>query len=183
MTVIPKDLTLEQETQEFYKALGESISKWQRVEENLATIFAAAINNDGQFSSSANAAFHSVLNFKTKLDMTHAALNTIAFMSAFERLPGEPSPMFVAWGPLRNRASRRADARNEMAHFAMHVDDAKKPGYRCYLAPNFFNVNAIIRYAGKPPTRNTCALIARGNSFDKLGVQLLAFYLTWFARG
>jgi hypothetical protein len=181
MTIIPKDLTLEQEIQAFYSALGEAITKWQRVEEGLSILFATAIGSEGEYNSVASAAFHSILSFKAKLDMTHAALTAINFMSAFGRPPGQESPMLMAWGPLRNRASRRADSRNEMAHFAMHVDPDGKPGYRCYLAPNVINVNALIRHGGRPPRRNTCILMARGNSFEKLAMQLQAFYLNWFA--
>lgn len=179
--LIPPPATPEDEIRGFYAALGKAITQWQSVEEGLTVIFSAAIGGEAA-GAAANAAFQAALNFNTKLAMVDSALATIAFLSAFHRMPGEASPMYADWTPLKNRASRRADRRNEMAHFAMHLDETRKPGYRCYLAPNVINVNAMIRYAGKPPKRYTCNVIAQGNSFDKLAFDLQMFYISWLSE-
>jgi hypothetical protein len=111
--------------------------------------------------------------------MIDAAMAAAALLAPLERGPLADNTMFAEWKTLRNRISKRADRRNEMAHFAMHMDASKKPGHRFYLAPNMINVNALIRHAGKPPTRNICMLIAQGNSFQKLGKDLQNFYSKW----
>jgi hypothetical protein len=84
---------------------------------------------------------------------------------------------------LRNRAGKRADRRNDMAHFAMHMDQTKGPGYRCYLAPNIISMNAFMKRLGRPLARNICMIIAQGNSFQKLGDDIRAFYSKWASQG
>jgi hypothetical protein len=118
MTMPPKNLTLEDEEQAFYAALGKAITQWQAVEESLAWIFMAVVTEGIHRSSVANAAFHAIISFQPKLDMIDSAMTTVALLSPFERGPDADKSMFT----LRNRAGKRADRRNDMAHFAMHMD-------------------------------------------------------------
>ena len=180
MTRPPADLALDEEEKLFYGALGKAITQWQRVEEGLALIFSMAVSNNREMGVSANAAFHAVLNFNSKLAMTASALEMIAFHSVFDRQPGTENPMLAEWSPLNNRARRRADRRNDLAHFAMHLDDTRNPGYRWYLSPNIIDMRALIRHGGKPPERHACMIMAQGNSFEKLGTDLILFCLKWF---
>jgi hypothetical protein len=175
-------MMLDEEIKAFYEALGKAITQWQAVEEWLAIIFSGLISDDTRSHMTSNAAFHAVVNISAKVAMIDSAIVAKAFWSAFERPAGQESPMYAAWRPLKHKLDKRIDRRNEMAHFAMHTDDKKKPGHRCYLAPNVLNVKALIKHAGKPPTRNTCALILHGNSFETLAWNLQSFYTLWVAR-
>lgn len=179
MTHPPSTLTLEEEEREFYAALGKAITQWQAIEEWLAMIFASAVGKQSA-DVTANAALHAVINFNTKLAMTSTAIEMLAFLSTFERPPGTESPMLMEWTTLRTRCEKRSGRRNELAHFAMERDDKRKPGYRYRLQPNIIDMRAWMKHGGKPPQRTLCSIIAQGNSFQKLGSDLMAFFLRWF---
>jgi hypothetical protein len=170
MAAFPKTATLEEEIRAFYSAIGTAMTQWQCVEEQLAVIFCAVVSDHPRERTIANAAFHAVINFNTKLAMIDAALATRAFMSAPDR------ETYSEWRTLKNRAAKRADRRNEMAHFALDVADTARTGHRCYLAPNKINVEALVRHQGKPPRRTICAITAYGSAFQKMGDDLQAFY-------
>jgi hypothetical protein len=168
-----------EEEKEFYMAIGKAITQWQEVEGKLAMIFSASMSGNQRtekmHNAYANAAFHTVLNFETKLGMTNSAIEMAHFSLGYTDLK-----MLEAWHPLFNRASRRAKRRNELAHFQMHYDWNRKPGRRYYLRPNTMDMRAWMKFAGHPPERDTCLIRATGQSFEKLGLDLTAFFLKWY---
>jgi hypothetical protein len=166
-----------EEEQVFYTALGKAITQWQSVEDALSIIFTTLLSARPLPDLTVSAAFHTILNFRAKLDMTSAAFEMKAFLGAADRPPGVMDAMFEAWTPLKNRAHKRSLRRNELAHFAMSVDDRKKPGYRYTLRPSLVDMRALMQHGGNPPERNICSIIAQGNSFQKLGLDLMEFYL------
>jgi hypothetical protein len=179
MTTPPDTVALQEEERTFYAALGKALTQWQRIEENLAIIFASVAGRHGLPDMAANAAFHAVLNFNTKLAMTDSAIKMKSFLSVLEREPGVSDPMIGEWDTLKNRAERRAKRRNELAHFALAFDRAKTPGNRYTLQPSAIDMRAWMLNAGNPPTRYTRDLVDQGNSFENLGFDLSLFYLRW----
>lgn len=91
-------------------AIGSALSNWQHVEAQVARVCLALITTDKKHRA-ASAAFHSVLSFRTKLDMTTAA----AMMALDE-------PNLAEWRTLANRLDRKAKKRNELAHFSLVQD-------------------------------------------------------------
>jgi hypothetical protein len=178
----PGNLTLEAEVQAFYAALGKAMAQWQPVESALAIIFTAIVSGDINRQSLGNATFHALASFKPKLEMLDAAMAAASVIFPLERSPWADKSIFSEWNALRNRTSKRADRRNEIAHFAMHIEPMNPPGRRCFLAPNVMNVNSIIKYEGTPPTRNICMIMAIGNSFENLANDLQEFYSKWVAQ-
>jgi hypothetical protein len=156
-----------EEEGQYYHALGKALTQWQQVEKSLAAIFSGAVNPTSQLS--ANAAFHTVLSFDSKLGMTHSA---IAFAFRGTRA-------IEAWSPLHNKAGRRNNRRNQLAHFTVDFDPRRRPGYRLHLRPSLFDMRAYLKWGNAPPTLNVCQIVASGNSFEKLANDLLTFHLQW----
>ena len=166
MSLPPATLSPEEEETRFYAALGRTISQWQEVEAALSRIFCDLANP--QAGSIANVAFHTVLSFDSKLGMTHAAVGL-----------GVNDVGRAEWSPLHNRASRRNDRRNQLAHFMVAYDPTRKPGYRYHLRPNIFDARALLKWGDHPPVLNTCQLMASGASFSKLARDLGSFHRRW----
>lgn len=166
MTRPPENLDLQEEIDRFYRALGCSITQWQRVESALAFIFEKMVGRER--TDIANIAFHSIQSFDGRLGMTHSAV-MLFYTSGKER---------EIWTNLHNRASRRYDRRNYLAHFQMEVDESAKPGYRVHLRPNVYDIKAALRWL-HPPRLNTCQIIATGNAFDRLADEMMQFYQSW----
>ncbi len=102
--------------------------------------------------------------------MTHAAVTSLL---------GQSADALAEWDPLKNRASRRNERRNELPHFGIVFDPKAKPGYRCRLQPNIWNMREHQRWAGRsPPARTVCQIRAVGQSFLTLSADLRRFYLT-----
>jgi hypothetical protein len=172
--------SLEEEEHLFYATLGKAVTQWQHVEEALAFIFCELVGpsqplQNDESSVNANAAFHAVLNFETKLGMTHSAFEWTRF-----DVPEPPTHDEIAdeWNTLHNRAQRRAKRRNELVHFMIIVDHTRKVGQRCYLRPNVSDFRALMKMckAGHTIERNARMIEATGNSFQKLGDDLIAFW-------
>jgi hypothetical protein len=175
MTFPLPHLSLEDEAQQFYAALGKAISQWQHVESALVITFTALTGSNSPRSSVVNAAFHSLISFKAKLDMVDTAFKTAAFMSPRE------SALLPEWKTLRNRISKRSDRRNELAHFSMIRSESRKPGYRFHLSPNAINVNAAIRHNFRPPMLNVGVITASGNAFEKVAMDIIALNAKLFS--
>ena len=173
------DVLLEQEREKLYTALGRAITQWQGVEEGVSLLFSSLVVRESDQSAVANAAFHSILNFESKLGMIHSAINMHFF--GWPLTHGqEPCEPLEEWRPLHNRAIRRAKRRNELAHFALTLDEKRKPGQRYYLSPNIINLRSWMLSAGKPPERDIKWIVVAGNCFEKLGNDLTFFCLKWF---
>jgi hypothetical protein len=122
---------LSQQRQELYSAIGEAITSWIAVEDQLANLFAYFVAGDGM-SLSAKAAFHAVLNFNSRLAMTDAAAR---WRSGIDH---------ERWRTLFNRLNRKSKQRNELAHFTI-IRYTSFPGRsepRLYLASSLENVDA-----------------------------------------
>src|SRR5690349_12368122 len=106
-------MTPREHQQAFLETLGHAITQWQAVEMELFRIFARLVRCERY--NTASAAFHSVVNFGTRLDMTHAA--------ALVEL-GD-SPLLKTWNSLYNRLYKRSKRRNHLAHFMLLYEPAK----------------------------------------------------------
>jgi hypothetical protein len=122
----------------FYAAIGRAIAEWASVEQSLFRIFLSAL--DGADHHAASAAFHSVLAFSAKLDMTSATLQVRlgrkplhAGYSHFI----EPHPILDQWLGVKNDMRRRQKSlhgkistlskeRNKLAHYVVVVDRSLK---------------------------------------------------------
>jgi|SRR5208282_3149489 len=166
MTNAPITIDLTDETQEFYTALGKALTQWQSVEAHLGFIFVSVVNNRNQLG--ANAAFHTVTSFDTRLKMTDYAI-TAEFQN---------TRALNAWKPLFKRANDRNLRRNQLVHFSVECDPKRRAGYRIRLRPSIFDVRASLRWGALYPSLNVCQIMASGNSFEKLGADLAQFLVT-----
>jgi hypothetical protein len=161
MTMPPASLTLWDEEERFYGALGKAVTQWQEVEQALAMIFLDAHTQSTRLR--ANVIFHTVLSFETRLDMVDAALKA-----------SRGTKFLAKWQTLFNRCSKRARRRNQLAHFGLMVDPKRRPGYRYHLRPSIFDLSGLYKRRRRPPELNTCQIIAVGNSFSTLAQELQA---------
>src|SRR5207253_11449373 len=100
-------MDLPEQERVFFEALGRAFGQWQHVEMQLFRVYARLIRPDN--AEVAAAAFHSVINFNTRLGMTNSAAHVAL----------ADSPALSVWNPLYNRAGRQAKRRNELAHFTV----------------------------------------------------------------
>jgi hypothetical protein len=121
--------TPRQRQQDFMETLANAITQWQHVEMELFQIFAALVKSeDGKNYVAISAAFHSVVNFNTRLEMTHAAARAV--------LTAEP---FNIWLGLHKRMSERVKKRNALVHF-MLMGDATEGALIWHLQPSIYDV-------------------------------------------
>ena len=113
----------------FYETLALAITQWQHIELELYRIFLWCIHPEDPYVASA--AFHTVINFNTRLQMTDAAAQIA--LDEDSELP--------SWEALRDSAAERSRRRNELVHF-MTFHDATKERMRFRLVPSIFNVKA-----------------------------------------
>jgi hypothetical protein len=169
MAKFPSTLPQDVEERLFYEELGRAVAYWQQVEGQVSAIFSRIMGRTSESYRAANIALNIVLSFSTKLAMTHAAVTSLL---------GQSEDALAEWNPLKSRASRRNDRRNELAHFGVIFDPKGKPGNRYRLQPNIWNMRDHQRWAGSsPPTRTVCQIHAVGQSFLKLSIDLRRFYL------
>src|ERR1700678_254316 len=165
MCKIPEGTTVDEEEKAFHAAIGRAVTFWQMVEGAVGFVFSsvlAALEGTGE---SSNFAFYSIINFDTKLQMTHNAISAAVMMPDTRK----------AWKPLYNKATRRNGRRNLIVHYMAAFDGTKRPGYRFYLRPSAFNGLALSRIEGAIPRITTGDLIASGTAFDKLAADLRAY--------
>jgi len=169
MSRFPDTLPADAEERIFCEELGRAIANWQQVKGQVSTIFSRIMGRTPESYRAANIALNTTLSFTTKLAMTHAAVTSLL---------GQSADALAEWDPLKNRASRRNERRNELAHFGIVFDPKAKPGNRYRLQPNIWNIREHQRWAGRsPPVRTVCQIHAVGQSFLKLCVDLRRFYL------
>jgi len=169
MPKFPDTLPADVEQRLFYEELGRAVAYWQAVEGQVSSIFSRIMGRTPESYRAANIALNTVLSFRTKLAMTHAAVTSLLAQS---------EDALAEWSPLKNRASRRNDRRNELAHFGVVFDPKAKPGDRYRLQPSIWNMREHQRWAGSsPPTRTVREIHAVGQSFLKLSMDLRRFYL------
>ncbi len=158
-------MTPREHQQEFYETLARAISQWQHVEGALFEVFSAlTLISDRNVAS---AVFFSPLNFNIKLKMVDSAAQ-FALMD---------SPLLEEWNKLHNKASKRADKRNELVHF-MVIGGSGKPGETGYhLRPNIFDAKSALHYQAKGgiPEYTTKQLVEKAASFGRLAMKIDAF--------
>src|SRR5438270_620164 len=123
-------MTPRERQQAFMETLANAITQWQHVEMELFQIFAALVKSeDGKNYPAVSAAFHSVVNFNTRLAMTHAAACSV--------LTG--GELFAIWLALHKRMSKRVKKRNALVHF-MLMGDATKGDIVWHLQPSIYDI-------------------------------------------
>ena len=100
----------------FFEELGRTISRWALVEWSLCHIFCHSLGLTLE-SYSAPAAFFAVINFRSKLDMVHAAL----------RIQIADAEMLAEWTTLHKRLMTLSKARNKLAHGMVLLPVGGKP--------------------------------------------------------
>ena len=153
---------LEQE-RTFFEAVGRAFGIWQHVEMQLFRIYARLVRPES--AEVASAAFHSVINFNTRLGMTNAAAHVAL----------ADSLALAVWHPLYNRAGRLAKRRNELAHFAVvyGVNPPTPSEFGPFLQPSVFNVTE--RATARQKRIDANKIREAGNSFTRLADDLRAF--------
>lgn len=164
MCKIPKGLSVDDEEHAFHAAIGHAVIAWQMVEGAVGRLF-SCVMSPVEGGNAPNFAFYSVINFDTKLLMTHNAISASVMLPATRE----------AWRPLYNRSTRRNARRNLIVHYMAAFDATKRPGFRFYLRPSAFNGLALSRYEGTIPRLTIGDLIASRNAFEKLTEDLHDF--------
>ena len=106
MRGIVRPATVQDQERLFFEQLGRAIGKWQLVEMQLFRVYARLARCES--AEVASAAFHSIIGFRVRLEMTDAAAQTA--------LTGE---RLSSWDSLRNRTNRQSKRRNLLAHFVV----------------------------------------------------------------
>ena len=95
----------EAEYADFYIAYGECFSTWSEVETRLLTLFHLVLKSPDY--EAVTGAFYSTTGFRAKLELVGAAL------TGSKQIPAKAKE---SWGLIRDRASKNAKRRNELAH-------------------------------------------------------------------
>jgi hypothetical protein len=164
MTMPPATLTIDKERERFYAVLGKAITQWQEVEAAISRLFLDALGVDAYWP--ANVSFHAAISFEVRLNMTDAALRATRGQAFME-----------SWKPPYAKCLKRYKRRNQLAHFHLFTDHAKRSGYRILLSPSIFDGRAIQRWENKTPKLNGCQIVAIGNSFSTLSRNLTRLLL------
>jgi hypothetical protein len=148
----------------FFETLGRAFGLWQYVEMQLFRVYTRLLRPDN--AEVASAAFHSVINFNTRLGMTNAAAH-VALAAG--------SPALSVWNALYNRAGRQAKRRNELAHFTVvyGVNPPTPSEFGPFLQPSVFDVTE--RETARQQRIDSSKIRDAGNSFTRLADDLRAF--------
>jgi len=133
-------MTLEEEQAEFYQALGRAVSQWAHVEHALFEVFCRLLHCPQWTLSSA--AFHAIVGFRARLDMTDAAAQVALTDVTLRRKWKDITKA------LRDSSGKR---RNRLVHWSVVTDVNAAPGKRVYLRPALLNINVALKHAGKEP--------------------------------
>ena len=122
-----------EETGDFYVRLGMTIAAWQFVESSLFTIYQCAFDPQrlsGASMEALSAAFHQPPGFRTRLDMTNAAIQHSSFDPAIKD----------EWNKLYTRALKRSKRRNVLAHAIVCFQPYERlPGKQLFLSGGLTN--------------------------------------------
>jgi hypothetical protein len=115
-----------------YRAVGLALSRWEKLENQLATIFAATVR--GSPGSAARRAYGIVQVARTRLDMIEEAANT-RFIG--KRTYGQVMPALL---DLTNLVGKYAARRNEIAHGVVYRYSVYKTDAVGFcLFPSYYN--------------------------------------------
>jgi hypothetical protein len=153
----------------FYAAMGRAIASWQSVETQLYEVYRACTH--ARIPGAEAAAFYSVPAFRTKLNFTKAAVEFVAH--------GEPI-LLDTWHNIMNRAARKSDRRNEIAHGAVWTQfQERRKERKIYLGPNLNDPRETLKH--KPGQDVEPLTLRRVRGYEK-DFRALAREIAQFAR-
>lgn len=154
----------------FFAAMGRTIAAWQTVETGLYEVYRAS--TAAQRPGAEACAFFSVPAFRTKLNLTNAAMQFV--------LHGKAAQL-AQWATLANRAGKKSDRRNEIAHGAVWtMSQEKRHERKIYIGPNMMDFRESLKR--KPGQDAEPLTLKRLRCYEK-DFGLLARDLHAFARG
>ena len=153
---------LQEQESPFFEALGRAIGNWQLVEMELFRVYERLVRCEN--SGVASAAFHSIIGFRIRLDITDAAAEVAL-----------QEPLLSAWRTLSARTVRQSKRRNSLAHFVVvyGVNPPAMAAYGPFLRPSIFDVTRKPR-AGDQPI-DIQRIRRMGQAFDLLARSIQAF--------
>jgi hypothetical protein len=117
---------------EFFQALGISIVSWQYVEGAIFKIFHSFFR--GSEYPIVSAAFHSVSNLTTRLEMIDAAIHTAL----------QSSPVAQEWGKHKKKIRAFAQKRNFLVHY-MFLGNISGTTITLHLSRSIYDQRANVR--------------------------------------
>ena len=106
----------------FQAALGSAVAAWQLVEMMLQFTFQAVIESPHR--SAVSAVYHSVVNFRARLEMIDAAM---------EKKHGG-TDILNEWKAISGTVSKQSRRRNNLAHSIIYFEPEAKEGLRIFMA-------------------------------------------------
>jgi hypothetical protein len=151
--------------QEFFECLGRAISQWAYVEDQVYHTYRVIID-PGDWIASA-AAYHSVINMKTRLDMIDAALSVSRHYK--HRLS--------EWEKIRKKIGNQSVRRNKVAHWTVTHDATQddEPGVTMYLQAPLYDFRKISE-EGHREKIDTKQVVQWAGAFAKLGLEIEDFW-------
>jgi hypothetical protein len=152
----------------FYAAAGRTISAWQLVESCLYEIYRATTR--ATLPGAEAAAYYAIGSFRAQLRVVDAAVGFVAMAANNEKLAEE-------WATLRNRAGKKSDRRNQIAHGAvwtMYQEPRRER--KIYIGPNMMDTRVKKKQGGQDAEPLTLKRVKQyENDFRLLAAQLLQF--------
>ncbi len=160
----PTPLPVEIQGMLLTQSLGESLAIWARVEDELSLIFINAIG--AQQDTAARAVFYAVRSFEARLSVTQAAVGAI--------WPPLPGLIAAEWNALSNLLTRKAKARNALAHGGILELSINDGPTNAYIDP-FLNVTGGRMVAKAENLLSVKQVQEKGDGFSKLALRVSAF--------
>lgn len=154
-----------QQQREFYEILGRTISQWAYLEDQVYHTYRRIID-PGDWVAAA-AAYHSILNMNTRLDMIDAGL----------AVSKKHKTHLPEWKKLRKKIRKQSARRARLAHWTV-TQDATQPGERgvtMYLQPPTYDFG---KYGenGKREIVTAKQVAHWASAFAQLGVLVEDFW-------
>lgn len=156
-------LSLDDEHTRLAAAIGHALAQWAGIEYRLCLIFCRALASHSLTCSSA--AFYSVVNFRTKLEMTSAAVH--ARHEAKHILPD--------WKSLFSKLSTANQQRVPLAHPTIMQYPQARPGDRCFVESAIMDSRTWPETDGKPFRLSVANVKDREQSFHALMLECEGF--------
>lgn len=151
----------------FFAALGLALDRWSLVENRLYMIFRGCVSPPEP--EVAAAIYFATESFRTKLNLTNAALRT-AFRLRHD--------VIAEWEKLHKALRERSLKRNELAHHEAVYIPTNKPGHRIKLVEQALDPHRRDSRFELKDALGPKELEERGASFDAVAERLLEFHLT-----
>ena len=165
---MPKQQNEEQEQEhvkEFLDAFARAILSWQQVEMQLFFTFKAIVapDSDGRVVS---AAYHSVVNLRTHLEMISAAAEIVL----------KENDLLKTWKTLCERIKRNSNKRNDLAHLTVSANTSGE-STKLVLIPSIFDTREE-----KYREWDAKEIAGFQSSFEKLAKDIDDFYVRVLAE-